>query len=188
MLPHSIQHNWERFCLQVALPLEQCHLDVPLEDNEVLVTRRRWDCYFVPAILLLAAAAVFCAWQLRIPRLLLSPLALSLVWLVVRSSTPSEGLRSRRGSKEPERGFLLFLFIWAVIALLGSWTLTALAPRLRWGPALVALWLVFCLAVLFVQACRADRHKQQAQQPMAALAAEEWDRTVMGEHDGPGNL
>ena len=46
-LPQSIQQDWERFCLRNALPLLKQDTDAPLQPDEILITRRRWDRFFL---------------------------------------------------------------------------------------------------------------------------------------------
>lgn len=46
-LPQPIQRDWEAFCIRHALPLLKHAMDAPLRADEVLITRRRWDRFFL---------------------------------------------------------------------------------------------------------------------------------------------
>ena len=175
-LPYSIQRDWERFCFLRALPLLKGRLDVPLSDSEVLITRHRWDSYFLPATLLSAMIGVLCAWHLGQPQCLLFPVPVVGVWLWMRFTTPRKGFRSQRLSKMFERGFLLSLLVWTGIATAALAVDRFVSPHLShpsiWPVSVCVLWFI-AMGVVFY---RLDHWKQQREQPMAFAAAEEWEK------------
>jgi hypothetical protein len=61
----SIQKDWDRFCYKVATPLLANSHERPLQEDEILVTRRRYDWLFLPTIVLTAIAGIGFAWYLR---------------------------------------------------------------------------------------------------------------------------
>ena len=61
-----------------------------------MITRRRWDCYFVPAILLSVVIGAVACWKFQQPRMLAAPLMPALLWILLRAMTPRQGLVSKR--------------------------------------------------------------------------------------------
>ena len=153
-LSPSIQSGWEQFCLRIALPLSKPHGDVPLKDDEVLLARHRLDRTFLWLVLLALVVGVVSAWQLHGLRLLLLPLAPVVVWVLIRQGIPREGVRDRKVSVTPEKGFLLFLLVWGII---GVAAILLLPNTQQWAMVgILIVWMTF----LLLQAHRVDRHRK----------------------------
>jgi hypothetical protein len=121
-LPERPQRGWDLFCYKVALP----HLDQSDGQNnhpgpdEILFSRTRWDWYFVPTILLSVVIGLVLGWKLQQRRPLVAPLVPLVLWLILRYSTPTKGMVSKRISAEPEvKRFLLFELWWLAIGIVG---------------------------------------------------------------------
>jgi hypothetical protein len=173
-LPRSVQRDWERFCVQIALPLVKRSEDATLGTDEVLLTRRRWDRFFVVLAALMLPTSILCAWLLRTPSPLVIPaatlVATAAIWLMMRFSTPRQGMRDKKISATPEKGYLLFLLLWtaiisAPIYLLGD-------DHVGLDVALMTLW----FAPIAWQCYRLDRRRKSAQDANAPAAVEEWER------------
>jgi hypothetical protein len=169
-LSHSIQGNWERFCLRNALPLLKHNTDEPLQPGEILLTRRRWDRFFLLVTVVMAAAGIVCAWLFRSLPILFLPLSSPLMWLLMRFSTPRKGMRCKRISATPEKGYLLFLLIWGVVGMAMMMSLGDNHRGLAVG--LMIAW----FAILLHQAYRGGRRQEAARHAAAPAAAEEWER------------
>jgi hypothetical protein len=169
-LSPSIQRDWERFCLRNALSLSKFLTDDPLQAGEILLTRRRWDRFFSVLTVLTLAAGIVSAWCFRSFPPLAIPVPIVAIWLMMRFTTPRQGMRCERISATPEKGFLLFLLVWGAIGLA---TISWLGDRHR-GLAigLMILW----AAVLLFQAVRVGRRREAARDAVAPSAAEEWER------------
>lgn len=110
--PRAVQRAWEPFCQLIALPLCEATLDRPLRADESLVTRRRYDRLFPPLLALTAVASAVLSWQFRFAPPLIMPVVLAGAWLLLRFTTPVQGLRCRRASP-----FLLIPLIWLPLGL-----------------------------------------------------------------------
>lgn len=96
-LPHSLQHDWPLFCYRFALPIR----DPPannreLQEDEVLITRNRWDWYFLPTIVLSIGIGVAFwftpgAFHFWFAPFLFAPLLLAPLWLLARCMTSKQG-------------------------------------------------------------------------------------------------
>jgi hypothetical protein len=169
-LPQSVQRDWEQFCVQIALPLAKHSADAPLGTDEILVTRRRWDRFFVVLAALMLPTSILCAWLLQDPSPLAIPIPVAAVWLMIRFTTPRQGMRSRRISATPEKGYLLLLLLWTVVMLVPICLLGDNHFGLDVG--LMILW----FAGIVWQAHRLDRRRKAAQDALVPAAAEEWER------------
>jgi hypothetical protein len=168
-LPLSIQQDWERFCLRNALPLLKHNSDLPLQPDEILLTRRRWDRFFLATTVVLLILGILCAWLLRSLPLLAFPLVSLLMWSLVRFSTPAEGLRHKKIPTQA-KGYLLLFAVWCsigvvIIASLGnSHNHLAIGLGIAW------------LAIFLYVGHRIDRRLEAARDAAAPAAAEEWAR------------
>lgn len=112
-LPESVQQNWDLFCHKIAIPLRDYKPEKfkPPGADEVLLTRKRWDWYFVPFILLTIVLGIVAAWKFQLPRLLNAPVLPTILWLILRYGTPKRGMVSQRISADRE-----FVKLWNYIA------------------------------------------------------------------------
>ncbi|QDT80276.1 hypothetical protein Mal35_37470 [Gimesia maris] len=111
-IPASAQEGWDLFCHRVALPLRRYDPQaLPVPDNdEVLLTRKRWNRLLLPWILLFTVGGVLAAWKFNLPRLLSAPLLPIIIWLSMRYSTPKQGMVSRKLKADKEsNSYLTFL-------------------------------------------------------------------------------
>jgi hypothetical protein len=82
--------------------------------TEALLTRRRWDLYFLPATLVAAVLGACVAVTTGEMWTLIVPVQVALIWLFTRCSTPPEGMRARQMSADPE---FVWLICWQVLML-----------------------------------------------------------------------
>lgn len=173
-----MREDWAVFCSKIALPMRDrdtlAHGD-PGPDS-VRITRRRWDCYFVPAILLSAVIGAIAYWKFQQPRMLVAPLMPALLWLFLRAMTPGQGLVSKRIGAEPGMtSFLFFELWWLGVAVIGIVAFKAWNPpmpqALVVGTTAVVLW----LAGLGWRAHRLDRERQQRDLANITAALRQWD-------------
>ncbi len=173
-VPDSLQQGWSLFCYQVALPQHEHAAERPLGEDEVLITRRRWDWFFLPWILLAIAVSPVLAWQLHF-RSLLFPLAVAGLWLVMRMSTPAKGMRTPRSSSSQNR-FVWAILGWGASGIGGVFLFHAFQVHIPHPQLLAAMGMVawFCILLVFVY--REDRNKRHDDKAKAEHAAEEWER------------
>ena len=107
-LPDSIQHDWGRFCLTVALPLREPEPPAPrqLPADKILITRRRWDWYFIPFILVFALIGLVLFLALQQPRMLAAPH--SDPALAVLAFYDAESRTRRNSNRKKSRGDAVF--------------------------------------------------------------------------------
>jgi hypothetical protein len=169
-LPQSVQQDWDRFCVRNALPLAKHDADAPLQPGEVLLTKRRWDRFFLVLTATTAVVSAVCARVLEYPPALVLPVICLLMWLMIRFYTPAKGMRDKRLSANPEKGYFLFLLIWGPVGV------TAVMP-LSYGQFDLAIGvLVLWFTVLVNQSYRLDRRREAAKDAVAPEAVLEWDR------------
>jgi hypothetical protein len=176
-LPDAVQENWALFCGRIALPLR----DQNYQDNErhdpdtVVLTRRRWDWYLVPVILLSAIYGAVAWWQFQQPRMLMAPLIPAFLWLFLRFGTPRKGLASKRiGAVPGQAGFLLFLLLWFGVAIVGLVVFKIWQPPMPHA-AILATAILLWFGVLFWRAHQADRARRRWEETNAPVAAQRWD-------------
>ena len=176
-LPMPVQEDWDLFCSKIALPLRDwdtlAHGD-PGPDS-VRITRRRWDWYFVPAILLSVVIGAVAYWKFQQPRMLVAPLMPALLWLFLRAMTPRQGLVVKRMTAEPGMtSFLVFEIWWLGVAAIGIMAFEIWNPpmphALVVGTTAVVLW----LAGLGWRAHRLDRDRQQSDLAKAPASLRQW--------------
>jgi hypothetical protein len=174
-VPDSLQQGWSLFCYQVALPQHEYAAERPLGEDEVLITRHRWDWFFLPWILLAIAVSPVLAWQLHDLRSLLFPLAVAGLWLLMRMSTPAKGMRTPRSRSSQHRSVWAILG-WSASGIGGVFLFDAVQMHFPHPQLLAAMGMAawFCILLIFV--FREDRQKRRDDQAKAEHAAEEWER------------
>lgn len=176
-LPKSIQQDWERFCLRNALPLLKQDTDAPLQPDEILITRRRWDRFFLATTVVLVVLGIICAWLLRSLPLLAFPLVSLLLWPLMRLSTPAKGLRYRK-TPAPEKRHLLIFAVWCGVGV-------AIIPLDSSHNGLAIGLMIVWFAILLCLAYRMDRRQEAGRDVAAPAAAEEWERLMEMETKEP---
>lgn len=146
-IPEPDQEGWDLFCHRVAMPLRRYDPQaLPVPDNdEVLLTRKRWDRLLLPWILLFTVGGVLAAWKFNLPRLLSAPLLPMILWLSMRYSTPNQGMVSQKISADKEsRSYLIFLggMLVAYLILLNGLKFIA-------NPPVSESTTMFCLTVIW---------------------------------------
>ncbi len=197
-LPDSIQHDWGRFCLTVALPLREPEPPAPrqLPADKILITRRRWDWYFIPFILVFALIGLVLFLALQQPRMLAAPLIPILLWLCLRFTTPKVGHAETRIERNPEvMRFLLGVLLWGVLGIAGVFLFDVLGlPKAQAdiaGPAVLFGWMGLLLGVAIWRARLADRELRKQEVVKVEKAVQRWDEmdaeaggTMAGETQG----
>ncbi|WP_145457251.1 hypothetical protein [Gimesia panareensis] len=116
-IPESIQEGWDLFCHRIAMPLRQYDphaLPVPDQD-EILLTRKRWDRLLLPCILLTAVVGVIAAWKFGLPRLLTAPVLPTVLWLSLRFATPRQGMVAQNLNANPKQKSQLAFYGWFLL-------------------------------------------------------------------------
>lgn len=118
----GLQDGWALFCHKIAVPLRDRNA-IPLATpgpGNVRITRRRWDWYFAPLVILFAVLGVILYWCLEMPEMLALPVMVVAFWLAIRFATPRGGFVAERITSDPQRlGFLIFLVGWLSVAVAG---------------------------------------------------------------------
>lgn len=176
-LPASIQRNWDRFCLKIALPLSEVLADVPLKDGQFLFTRRWLDRTLLRLAFFSLLVGSVAAWGLHNFRFLTFPLVPLVIW-PMRLTIPRKGVRCEKAFVKPDWGPLAFLLIWGVM----SAAAFMLLPKTDFG---AVCFIVFWLAGAPFYGHWLDRRRKSREEAMAPPAAEEWDRLEkpLGESD-----
>lgn len=175
-LPEEIQTGWGMFCYRVAVPLRErtSGLDRVPNVDEVRVTRRRWDWYFLPAIALSSVIGVVAYWKYQQARLLTGPVMLAFYWLILRYSTPRRGHIDERMDPRSKRFLLIQLICLAVPIggiILSEWLKLTGPQAATLGGAAFVFW----LAQLPYHAHRLDVARKNELQAKAEAAAQRWD-------------
>jgi hypothetical protein len=181
-VPKDVQHGWERFCYLRALPLRK-HKDYDagqeLEPGQVRLTRRRWDWYFVPAIVVFAGLGVLLYLLFDQPRSLAAPVAPAALWLLMRFTTPKQGLVSETIRRDSKQGEFASAVIWCFASYF-----VAIAAMVACKLANVPTWLDLTITILVALGClivvssklfRMDQRRKQREQEGIPAAVEEWD-------------
>lgn len=177
-IPASAQEGWDLFCHRVALPLRRYDPQaLPVPDNdEVLLTRKRWDRLLLPWIPLFTVGGVLAAWKFNQTHLLIAPLLPILIWLSMRYSTPQQGMVSRKISADKETSSLL-TFLGGMLA---AYMIILVGLKLIDNPRLDHSITILCLTLIWMAAvlCKCHRldktrHKKQREQSKRSL--EEWE-------------
>lgn len=179
-LPKTAQKRWGPFCQAMALPLRDrlSATTRPLTVDRIAITRRRWDWYFVPSILLCSAFGVVLYWRLRNPETLVQPLVLVPLWLCLRFTTPRQGLICGRIEAEPgAKRFFILVFLWLACGIAGIFFLERLRlPKpqgIAAGSAAALIW----LGVLLWQVHVHDRQRLKHALAKYEDAIRRWDET-----------
>lgn len=180
-LPESVQCEWGRFCRAVALPLREPEPSAPrqLPADRILVTRRRWDWYFIPFTLVCALIGFVLFPALQQPRMLAAPLVPILLWLWLRFTTPKDGRAETRIERVPEAmRFLLGLFLWAVLGIAGVFLFDSLdLPKPQAdiaGPVALFGWMGLLLGVAFWRARLAELELRKQELVKIEKATRRW--------------
>jgi hypothetical protein len=176
-LPDSVQKGWDLFCHKVALPLrdDERQGNQPPGPEQVVLTRRRWDWYFVPLIVLSVVIGVVGGLKLEQPRMLIAPVMPIGLWLFLRFSTPKRGLASRRLGNEPARRFLVFLGMWSGVGVAGCAVVMAVGEWMQHLQSVATIgFLVLWVAGLLWQGNVLGREARERDREAAKIAVKRW--------------
>lgn len=135
--------------------------------DTVLLTRRTWDRYMIPAFLAALAIGLFRAWLSGESRFAIAPVSMLLIWLFLRLTTPRKGMPTPTIRSTPGTGMLLWycgitLALTLVLTLVDVYVFHhPLHAPLQWYHALL---FAPPLLIVFVGAYRVDRIKQAHKQ------------------------
>lgn len=183
-LPDSVQQEWDLFCYRIAIPLRKHDSKGSRSPGpgEVKLTRRRWDWFLLPLVAFTAVYGVVACWKLQQPRMLIAPLPAVMLWLILRFSTPKQGIVSERISSQPEqKRFLIFVVWWLGVLIVGLVVFKLVNLPMPHSVVLGTIATVFFLGGLVWQARRCDRERQKRDREAAKVATQQWD-------DGERNL
>jgi hypothetical protein len=177
VLPSFAHRDWPLFCYKIALPMSKSlapQVERGPHENEVRITRRRWDWYFLPGILLAAAIGVY-LWQMfGLSRSLIGPLPLIALWLFVRWGTPKQGMLVPTSPEDRQ------LIAWFSLTLLSAFPLMYISKQLeKQHPALGFVALLPLLAffpVIIRMGVRKERRQKERALEATPAAVEEWER------------
>jgi hypothetical protein len=142
----------------------------------VVLTRRRWDWYLVPVILLSAIYGAVAWWRFQQPRMLAAPLIPAFLWLFLRFSTPRRGLAANRINSVPGQvSFLIFCLWWLCVAIVGLVVFKLWRPPMPHAAILGTVAIFLWFVVLLWRAHQSDRERQKRDQANAAVAVQQWD-------------
>lgn len=173
-VPTFVQENWEMFCVKAAVPLSKLDTSC-LAPGHVAVTRKRWACYFIPATLLFAVVGIVLSLTLKLPRMLIAPFPILILWALLHFSTPSNGLAAPRIDVEPEGlRFLLFLLVWGGVGFAGGVILFALNPTFPPPSVWLAVGGTIWFSVLMFKAVQLDHLRQGTDKERISAALKQW--------------
>ncbi|WP_298864518.1 hypothetical protein [uncultured Gimesia sp.] len=176
-LPESIQQNWDLFCLKVAIPLRDPKPKVFRDPgpDEILITRKRYDRFGIPLIIISIICGVLTAWYFKHPKYLSMPVILIIFWVLLRNSIPKEGkVFSKIGSDKESMEVVKLLGWWIglVIILLITYRLPILPQPQHTilGNCLMLIYMVF----LFVKARPLIRSNKLMDLEKSKKAVQQW--------------
>jgi hypothetical protein len=177
-VPEVLQDGWELFCHKIALPLRDkrkpSHAD-PGTGN-VRITRRRWDWYFAPLVVLFTVIGVVLYWCLEMPEMLALPVMVVVFWLTIRFATPRSGIVAERITSRPEVvGHLVFMACWLGVAVAGRVLFGIWSPPMPAAAIIGATALVLWFAVLVWRCFQVDRVRRKRDETNAAASIRRWN-------------
>ncbi|MCA9231765.1 MAG: hypothetical protein KDA57_14035 [Planctomycetales bacterium] len=180
-IPAEVQTNWNLFCHKVALPLTKVRAAYEKPEpnrnvGDVLITRGRWDRFFIPFIVLAAFGGAIVAWWLKQPRMLLAPIQIMFVWLILRFLTPKRGYVSKSISATPGLpSFLAFGVLWGTLGICGILAFPVLRPALPVPSVVAVVLLLAWFAVLIWRAHAEDKKRHERDTAASSASVEEWN-------------
>jgi hypothetical protein len=178
------QVGWPLFCYKCALPLRDSFLpaaDRPLGPNEILVTRERYDRFFLKLLPLSIEATAVAWWMVRHPVALLIPVVLLMSWFVLRLEAGPEGSRQARMHWEPGLSGMLPPF-----AILLAFPLVA-AEMQQAGFAQTAInstcgvLIAVALGLMFHAGRKADKRRQREDEIAVPASVARWEQGEVGQ-------
>ncbi len=128
-------------------------------NSSVLITRRTWDWYFIPFVLVLAITCTVTWWSNGDLRLLGMPIPFIMLWGSLRLKTPKEGLQTTTLKGTPGA---IPLLIWILVTLIATvvmcWVDKAVfghgfrePPQLYQLPFVIGLFSIFSIGVFVIE-------------------------------------
>lgn len=179
-LPLAIQQDWPLFCYKIALPLREAPFEREPRDDETRITRRHWNRYFLPTVIVAAAMSVFFWWTLGLSRLLAAPMGVAALWWAIRVMTPRQGVIAKRLAHSEDRRIVAALLLGLILL----FPLILLARLLEtWHPAAgITLMLLGALPLFFLvirETAQSERRRQEQARQAVPEAVTEWERQEM---------
>lgn len=183
-LSESVQQNWELFCHKLAIPLRDYKPEKfqPPGADEVLLTRKRWDCYFIPFVVFCAVLGIIATWKFQLSRLLIAPILPTILWLSLRYATPKRGVVCQRISADKEFVKLWkFIAWWSFICLIIFAILKLLNPPGIFGEFPGFTVMILWMLVAYWRIFQSDRYQHKHDLENAKQAVQQWK-------DGPESV
>ncbi len=180
-LPDASQKRWDRFCLRVAIPLQE-RLQRPESKlcapgpGEALITRRRYDLIGIPVNLLITFVGVYSSWKHDQFGSLIFPVFSIGLWLLLRYSVPSQGVvQERLWSQEEFRVLTYLLLTWGIAGMIGFIILlmSNLSEFVK-GIGSFCLF-ILCFTLLLETYNRLTTHYREERNRINQKAIEEWE-------------
>lgn len=175
-LPENIQANWGKFCYRACGPKRRKdRSEIPTE-GFALITRRRVDWLFLPALVVLIVLSIPIGVLYHVWTPLYFSFLLTVFWLLFRWRTPSKGIYERAiTAKNGEAAFLISLFACLFMSLTAVILLrlnqnNPIVQQLIFGFALLSI----CLVLFFGVRMRLAEARRMSSEEEAAIA--EWEK------------
>ena len=170
-----LQQDWALYCHKIALPMRERRENPGPRPNEIVLTRRRWDLYFVPAIVISAGIGFYLWWVLDEARFLAGFVGFTIVWIWLRLMTPKEGLVDRRISATPgQKGFIV---CWAVsFALVFVLFLVVCVAKVEIPPFVIYAALGIVVGGVFLGGHLGERARKRAEAKASPDSVRRWER------------
>jgi hypothetical protein len=173
-LPDGVQVNWPLFCHRIAVPLRDRDVRRPCGPDDVVLTRRRWDWYFIPFVLVATVFGIVAWLKLGLPRMLAAPLLPIPLWLLLRLKTPKEGIKTKRMTRESDQGrAALTAGLWG-----GGFFAVLLILKVLNLPAenlIMGIAYVVCMGGMLWSANRIDREFRKKAEAAARSTVTDWE-------------
>ena len=176
-LPEESQHHWDLFCYRIAIPLRDYKPDeIPSpEPGEILITRQRYDRFFIPLIIVAGISGAIAAWYSQSPRFLIAPIPFMMLWYFLSHKMPKQGFVDRRISADKElKQCLIFQVLWLGIAAIGSLIFGRMnfpePQNTIYGVCLMCIWIIILLIIV----SKLDRAKHQKDLKEAQQRVQQW--------------
>jgi phage-related protein len=162
------QTGWNLFAYKIAFREPRSKSTVP-GPGEILITRNRWDRLFGIFALLFIAVGFACWLILGNASYLATPLGLLPLWGLIRHMIPPQGIIERKMSlrSNPDTTrFLLFLLIWALVAIVALLVAEALQSRIAYpDQTRIAGAVVWITILLFRHTAQIDSYPTAKTKP-----------------------
>jgi hypothetical protein len=176
LVPEAVQQNWPSFCHRIAVPLRDRDVRLPCGPDDVVLTRRRWDWYFIPFVLVATVFGIVAWLKLGLPRMLAAPLMPMALWLMLRLGTPKEGMKTERMTRKSDQGRAAFAA--------GSWAgglfavlMVVKVSNPPMANVILGVASVVCMGGMLWSVNRLDREFRGKAEEAAKSSVADWEST-----------